>query len=662
MSDQTAKKNDNTIDKEKTVKKRAARSIVAPRIEEEVRSDVSSAKNSTYIPGHPRPRREDRKPVTIVSPAAVHSEPGKMRTPKVISAPTGVVMNEDKLPPEVKKIRSAPTATGWPERPPQPRVPKKDVKPAVTAGPVKSNAVPDPVKPSAAPQAAKAPDKNTGVATGMDAGTLKPGDNRSQTVSVINDKDGVPRKVIKTVVTTTTTTYEEVTEDELKNPGIQQPQQSQGTYTQGTAQPVPQQPARSQPGIIPEPVINRAAVQSQTQPVTQVKAQPATQVQGAAPVKPQPSQTQGAAPVQPSQVQGVAQAQPSQVQGAVQPQSVQTQNPVQVQGVQVQTAQPSQPQQPGIRVIAQPQTAQKPMTAMDRQLAEIEKALGLSGDASGQGTGMQGVQPVQQPLNVAVPAASGNPQTGQPYLMQGVQPTDLKGNTSMDAQTKKTMEYFMLALEGLIFVIVLCVCISIYQKIKNKDYAGGPDDNTSYEQDIADNPDANASDSGTESFDVQQAGEGDELQGSANAGTEDILAEDILEDQSAGPAQTSDSIDVENERFSLHCTNITVTLDTNGSPVALIYFTFTNKTGEQLAMSDVFPPSVVQNGEPCDTSASLEQYPEEFYNKDMKISDGSTLNCCYAVTLKDAVSPIRLTVHDNYETFADIGTTEIAIQ
>ena len=73
-------------------------------------------------------------------------------------------------------------------------------------------------------------------------------------------------------------------------------------------------------------------------------------------------------------------------------------------------------------------------------------------------------------------------------------------------------------------------------------------------------------------------------------------------------------------------------------------------------------PSVTQTGEPCDTFAAMEEYPEEYYNKDMQISDGSELSCAYAVSLKDAVSPISLTVHDNYDTFADVGTTEIALQ
>ena len=55
MSDQTANTN-KKIDKEKTVRKRAARSIVAPRIEEEVSSKPSQKRETAYIPGTPRQR------------------------------------------------------------------------------------------------------------------------------------------------------------------------------------------------------------------------------------------------------------------------------------------------------------------------------------------------------------------------------------------------------------------------------------------------------------------------------------------------------------------------------------------------------------------------------------------------------------------------------
>ena len=217
------------------------------------------------------------------------------------------------------------------------------------------------------------------------------------------------------------------------------------------------------------------------------------------------------------------------------------------------------------------------------------------------------------------------------------------------------MEYMMLFVEGVIFLIVLAICISIYQKIKKGAVDVPKQTDSSYEEQAdqgtgdAGSEEA-AADEGTESFETQEAG------------TDDIISDssDIIGgDSSSTP---SGSVDVDNDNFNLKCTNVTVKLDTDGNPAALIYFSFTNKTSNQLALADVFPISVTQNGEPCDTSAALEEYPEEFYNKDMQISDGSELSCAYAVTLKDAVSPITLTVHDNYETFADVGSTEIAIQ
>lgn len=605
MSDQTTKTSVNKTDKEKTVKKRAARSIVAPRIEEEVHSDKSSGKNNTYIPGPVKPPRQEKKAATIVSPAAVHTEPGKTRTPKVISAPAGVVMNEDKLPPEVKRPKPMQTATGWPDRPPTPRVPEKnmpvtDNAPAAGLRPA-GNAVP---AKKAEPEGKNIQRTNAQpVARKVQKPTVKPEGNAQQTVSVINDADGIPRKVVKTVVTTTTTTYEALTDEEISRLGTQNTAAAQPrTVKPQTVQPAVQ--VRQQAGTIPEPVIDRAAVQGGTVTVQPVANQAAQPVQ-------QPAQTV----VQPMQ-QTIPQA--------------------------------------GQQVIQQP-AVQKPMTAMDRQLAEIEKALGLSNTAI-----QPGVQQPQQPGAVpAVPAPGVQP--GQPLPGQ---PGGLNEKPVMDAQTKKSMEYFMLAVEGLIFIIVLCICISIYQKIKNKDYAGGSDEGSSYEQDAGSSSEGNSDDSGTESFDVQQAGSGDELQGGTEslAGDDILAGEDILAQDGGGSAPASDSVDVDNENFTLHCTNITVTLDTNGSPAALIYFTFTNKTSSQLSMSEVFPPSVMQNGQPCDTSASLEEYPEEFYNKDMKIADGSTINCCYAVSLTDAVSPIRLTIYDNHDTFSEIGTTEIAIQ
>ena len=48
-------------------------------------------------------------------------------------------------------------------------------------------------------------------------------------------------------------------------------------------------------------------------------------------------------------------------------------------------------------------------------------------------------------------------------------------------------------------------------------------------------------------------------------------------------------------------------------------------------------------------------------NKDMQVSGGQSVECAYAFKLSDQTSPLTLTVHDNYSTFQDIGSTEIPI-
>lgn len=666
MSDQTTKT--TTTDKEKTVKKRAARSIVAPRIEEETAGSGNSKKTNTYIPGNPTPRVQERKAATIVSPASVHSEPGRTRTPKVISAPVGVVINEDRLPPAKKQVntgtRPVVTATGWPESPPKPRVPERNITPvSQNTSPMQYGSTEPRNQTRNTPSLKEAlknqnaTDKRNAPADRNTPGPKNsvPGQNKavapSNNISTVNktvtgnqtaitDTGSMPRRLVKTVVTTTTTTYEPVTEEELKQLEAQVLSQGTGPITvqQGTGPIITQQ--------VTGPIVTTQAAGQ--------NSRPAARQQG--PVKIPAANGRPASPgVQQRTVQQTPNAamQQRQVQQrAVQPGQPMQRQPQQSAGQAIQQPVGQTAQQPAPR---QPAAPAKPMTAMDRQLAEIEKALGLSADT----------QTVQQPIPGAPPPIAGPPvvipgaAAGQPGSAlppgQGVPPA----GDQMDAQTKKTMEYFMLGIEALIFVIVLCVCVSIYQKIKNKDYAGGTEEAASYEESSSGQDEEDSDEGGTESFNVEQAGTDDELMPS-DAGASDDGSE--LSDSVSEETPLSDSVDVENDRFSLHCTNITVTLDTSGNPVALIFFTFANRTGNQLSLQEVFPIKVEQNGEACETSASLEEYPEEFYNKDMQISDGSSINCCYAVSLKDAISPLRLTVVDNYDTHADIGATEIAIQ
>lgn len=415
---------------------------------------------------------------------------------------------------------------------------------------------------------------------------------------------GYGPKFVRTVVTTTTTTYEPVSEEVIRQITSQT---SPVTLTENVID-QPQVMTSQQP-------VRRRTMPGQPQPGRpgprpgtgqQVGRPPAGQRQQARPVQPQP--------VRPVQPQTVIPAQP------------QTMGPVQ----QV----PGQPQQSIIGAMEAQGPAKTQHTGMTQQFAEIEKALGLAGD-----------QPKTVPETGANTGNGPNTPENKP-VPAGNQPP----NTESDQ--KKSMEYMMLFVEGIIFLIVLAICISIFTKIKKSSRNIDKPDDTAYEE-TQPEPEDN-SDEGTEDFQVEDAGSEDILEGET-----DLADQGSTETTTPAP---SGSVDVDNDKFTLKCTNVTVKLDTDGNPAALIYFSFKNKTSEQKAIADVFPISVTQNGEPCDTFAALEEYPEEYYNKDMQISDGSELACAYAVSLKDAVSPIILTVHDNYDTFADVGSTEIALQ
>ena len=124
---------------------------------------------------------------------------------------------------------------------------------------------------------------------------------------------------------------------------------------------------------------------------------------------------------------------------------------------------------------------------------------------------------------------------------------------------------------------------------------------------------------------------------------------------------SSGGVNVESSSFSLQCTKVQLANDVDGNPAALIYFTFTNKTENPLSMNEVFPPSVKQNGVDCSTNAVLAEQPAEVANASTQIADGGSLECCYVIGLQDFTSTLTLTIHDNYETFTDIGSTDIPL-
>lgn len=121
----------------------------------------------------------------------------------------------------------------------------------------------------------------------------------------------------------------------------------------------------------------------------------------------------------------------------------------------------------------------------------------------------------------------------------------------------------------------------------------------------------------------------------------------------------SNGVNVDNDNFTLTCTKVQLANDANGNPAALIFFTFTNKTDTPLSMAEVFPASLKQSGMECSTDVTFAEEHPELANKDSQISAGQSLECCYAFGLSDLTSTITLTVHDNYESFVDIGSTDI---
>lgn len=131
--------------------------------------------------------------------------------------------------------------------------------------------------------------------------------------------------------------------------------------------------------------------------------------------------------------------------------------------------------------------------------------------------------------------------------------------------------------------------------------------------------------------------------------------------ESSQEGGSSNGVNVESDEFTLTCTKVQLANDVDGNPAALIFFTFVNKTDTPLSMFEVFPPSLKQNGAECMSNANLVEYPTEYSNKDMQVSGGQSVDCCYAFSLSDLVSPLTLTIHDNYSTFSDIGSTEIPI-
>lgn len=131
--------------------------------------------------------------------------------------------------------------------------------------------------------------------------------------------------------------------------------------------------------------------------------------------------------------------------------------------------------------------------------------------------------------------------------------------------------------------------------------------------------------------------------------------------QEAGEGGSSGGVNVDGPNFTLTCSKVQLANDVNNSPAALIYFTFVNKTDAPLSMNEVFTPAVKQAGVDCPIDAQLPDEIPEIANHDTQIQSGASIECCYAVGLQDFTSTLTLTIHDNYETFSDIGSTDIPL-
>lgn len=132
-------------------------------------------------------------------------------------------------------------------------------------------------------------------------------------------------------------------------------------------------------------------------------------------------------------------------------------------------------------------------------------------------------------------------------------------------------------------------------------------------------------------------------------------------ESSSEESSSNGNINVDNDNFALTCTKMSITADASGNPVAVVYFTFVNKTDAPLSMSQVFAPSFMQAGANLTTNGVLAEETQEITNKDVQVANGESIVCGYVVPLADTTSEITITMHDNYETFSDIGSTVVAI-
>lgn len=121
------------------------------------------------------------------------------------------------------------------------------------------------------------------------------------------------------------------------------------------------------------------------------------------------------------------------------------------------------------------------------------------------------------------------------------------------------------------------------------------------------------------------------------------------------PAASDGTIDLSNDRFSIHYTRNVVSTDFAKDPCLLVYYDYTNNgSGASSAMVDV-NLTAYQNGAaleaaiPADSDSAIDAFMKE-------IQPGETVNVCQAFSLKD-MSPVTLQAADAFG--LDTGITTV---
>lgn len=146
----------------------------------------------------------------------------------------------------------------------------------------------------------------------------------------------------------------------------------------------------------------------------------------------------------------------------------------------------------------------------------------------------------------------------------------------------------------------------------------------------------------------------DEISQTLSASSEE--ADGSSSENAQAPAASDGTIDLSNERFSIHYTRNVVSTDFGGEPCLLVYYDYTNNgSGASSAMVDV-NLTAYQNGAsleaaiPANSDSAIDAFMKE-------IQPGETVNVCQAFSLKD-MSPVTLQAVDAF----GLDTSVTAVQ